>query len=365
MTAFIRTRRLATSTPRDVNQGFPVFPSGTSPENPATPTRIGSGSPRQERFDETLLNVRLPFVEWQFSGNIVYSLFAGQFFGFTMEYTVSGAVENDGTGFLAVSNDTIEGGMAIGLSLDFLATLRLERSTSNNRRSSWGETWEEIANETLDFNIDLIRAIVAIANLIGAAPPGLKELTSFNTVGSVGGVWGLYDEANGQFGRRGSARLEPKFSLSANILEAVPKIGKAVKALSRIGVKIFAGPVINYTFPVQFEVVQIETESGVYKTNGRIQGRRELLRLEGGPITVLPTALSDLKVVHSHTVDFVLNMSLKAEISFLNVFKIDESVKIPFEVSFPGLGLGPFYTALEGSDPLASTMVEIPEVEWA
>jgi hypothetical protein len=374
MTSFITTRRYATSTPRNFHTGFPIFPPGTSAIEPATPIRIGGGSPDQEAFRNPLLNSFFVYGNWRFRGRVTASMFFGHFFGFNMEYNVSGATESDGTGFLSISNDVMEGGLAIGMSFDVNADIRLERSTGrtfsfNTLGDNWIHTWEEVVDQSFSFNIDLLGALVSVVGAIITGSDIPRRLANqVRSVGSVGALYGLFGVSRDQFQTTGRAELRPQFNLSWNVLETVPEARAVLAAFRKVGLRISMGPVFNFVFPIRFQVARVDTNIGVYRVTGtRSIGRDTLLSLGGGPTGSLPPTTGLLGVIHSHTASFEFTMELNVHVSFLGVFRIDETTPVGYNhqqlaVGIPDI-LGPFFTVLSGPGPTAAAL-EIPEVEW-
>jgi hypothetical protein len=358
----IQRRHLATSTPRDLNTGFPIFAARSTADRPAFPQRIGGGTLQVDR-ERFAFRFTIPFGLWRVHVDLNGTFFIGSFFGFNLEYDVSGVTLNDGSGSLIISNDSAAGGMGIGISFQLGGNIRTERgrlvvSFTDPIR------WEQTFNQPFDVNIDLIQVALIAINVASGGQVPLDLIRGAQTVGSVGNIWGLFAEARNQFGTRGRMELVPRISLSPNILEFIPKAGSVIRGLRKAGIRFSIGPTINITFPVRFSIVRLVTEDGIYPVN-RVSGSVQLLR--GGPVRTLPPTVSQVTVVHSHTATLGFNLELRFVLTFLGMWGLDHS--IPIGVNFVQAGAeinnltGPFFTALQGGPETVSD-VEIPEVVW-
>jgi hypothetical protein len=363
----IHTRHLATSRPRNFTTGLPIFALGSSINRPTFPQNIGGGTPQPQRIGRNpLISVTVPLALWRFTASLGATLFAGSFFGFNLEYDVSGQTLNDGTGFIGVANDFAAGGMGFGVSLGLEGRIRLERSLfAFSFRRGFVQTWEDLFNQAFSFNVDLINAAVTVFNALtgGNVPMGI--IRGGRTIGSVAAIWGLFDEVRFQFGTRGRLELRPTLNLSPNILEVIPEMRVVLRKLRKVGLQFSLGPTLNIIYPISVRVVRLLTEDGSYdvaRTSGSLQF------LQGGPVRTLAPTVSNITVVHSTTVSFEFNLELRTIFTFLGLFGVDHS--IPIGVNFQQAGarvddlIGPFFTALNGGPETLVAETELPEVVW-
>lgn len=361
-------RRLATSTPRDLLTGFPVFIPHTTINQPLAPRSIGSGS--GERRTLRIFNTTIPLVAWRFRSTLDVGFFTAAFYGFNLEYSVSGLTRPNGTGNLRARLDEAAGGVGFGVNMEVTMPLRLERNAGIriSFRDGVTTTWEEIFNQTLSFNIDLINAMIVVANAISGIQLPLDIVRSAQTVGSNGAIWGLFAEARAQFAsNRGRIELRPTLHFSPNILEVIPEARAVIRKLRTVGATITMGPTFNIVYPITIRIVRVTTEDGNYTVSGEEESVGTL-RLESGPRRPLPATVSNVSVTHAHTIGLEFTLAIRFHFSFLGLITLSQSTPIPLNFGAPepplraNRILGPFFTRLSNDGTVAKA--DLPEVVW-
>lgn len=352
----INSTSLATSTPRTLTTGFPIFPAGTSRNNPAFPRTIGIGQTPTRTF--SLFQTTIPLVFWRFRGSATGTVISGAFFGFNLGYTVQGETRNNGTATLNFSNDSARGGMAFGIGCSFTVSLALEQTRlSFSWRSGFRTTWQSIFNTSVTVSLDLIDITLRILRASGLNVP-VEHITEVRgTIGS-GAIWGLLDSTSGRLSSSHQLVLRPRISVSGNLLSLVPGFGPFLKGLKKAGGKLHVGPVLNFIFPITISIVRLTTEDGVYEAVDR-QG---VFDFSGGPVGSFPNPVREVQITHSHTVGLTFGLEFKASFSAWSIFSV--SATIPFNLSdtlgFP-TAFGTYFTALSNTRQSAA---ELPEVVW-
>ncbi len=357
----INNTRLATSTPLNLLTGFPIFPVGTSLNNPRFPIQIGLGQP-SGTTSNTIFNRTISLGFFRLTGTTTASVIAGAFFGFNLGYNVQGQTRNNGTASLTVSSDSAQGGLGFGVGIGVSLTLRVEENILEfSFRNGFTNSWRNFFTTSASVNIDLIDISLRVMRLLGVNVPLERLQAVRDTVGS-GDIWGLFSSNSSQFASRGNMTLSPRVSVSANILPRIPVFGKVISGLKKIGGKVKAGPAINIIFPITIQIVRLTTEDGNYAFSTRSGGT---FNFNGGPVGTLGPTVSSVQVTHSHTVGIEFGLELKASVSLWSVFSISGGVRVPLNlgvnVTRPDIRLGPFFTALRND---SQTALELPEVVW-
>lgn len=353
----INSTSLATSTPRTLTTGFPIFPSGTSLNNPAFPRTIGIGQTPTRTF--SLFQTSIPLVFWRFRGSATGTVISGAFFGFNLGYTVSGVTRDNGTATLNFSSDSARGGMAFGIGCSFTLSLALEQTRLTfSWRSGFRTTWQSVFNTSVTVALDLIDITLRILRASGLNVPIDQIAEVRGTIGS-GAIWGLLDSASGQLTSRNSLNLRPRISVSGNLLSLVPGFASFLAGLKKAGAKLHVGPVLNFIFPITISIVRLTTEDGNYEATNQ-QG---VFNFSGGPVRTLPATVRDVQITHSHTVGLTFGLEFKASFSAWSIFSV--SATIPFNLSdtlgFP-TAFGTYFTALSSTRQVGAA--ELPEVVW-
>lgn len=352
----INSQTLATSTPLNLNTGFPIFPLGTTAANPRLPIQIGIGnSPGNNSW--TLIDSNVPLLLWRIRASFTAQLVSGAFFGFNLQYTIQGQTRPDGTATLTVSGDRAAGGLGFGLGLSLSFSFRLEAlRTHFSLRTGITRTWDRVFNLSPSVNIDLINLTIRLLRALGVDIP-LVELPIDVSVGS-GAIYGLFDSPSGQLGSRGTLTLRPTVNVSGNLLKLIPQLRGFLKAVKNAGGKVSVGPGLNIIFPITITIVRLSTEDGNY-LNGTFS--RGAFNFTGGPRAATTDPIQDVRVTHSHTVGLAFGLEFKASASLWSIFSVSatRTINPPFRAGTIG-ALGPFFTALENK-PLAA---KLPEVVW-
>lgn len=134
----------------------------------------------------------------------------------------------------------------------------------------------------------------------------------------------------------------------------------------KIGLRVAIGPTLNVVYPVDFEVIRLDTEDGSYNVVTR---GRPTQTLGGGPVRTLGPTVSNARIVMSHTFSLRFELGLFCTFSFLGMVSIDEqsvfNIRFGQGNNFLNRFLGPFFTALDNSNRFAAADdVEMPEVVW-
>lgn len=361
------SRRLATSTPRNLLTGFPVFLPETTIDRPLDPRSIGAGS--GERRNVRVFNTTIPLVAWRFRSTLDLGFLTAAFYGYNLEYSVSGETRNNGTGTLQARLDEAAGGVGFGVNLQVTLPLRLERNAGFRFSFQNGITtlWEDVFNETLSFNIDLINAMIVVANAIAGLQLPLDIVRSMQTVGSNGAFWALFAESRAQLAANaGQIQLRPTLNFSPNILEVIPEARAVLRKLRTVGAVLTMGPTFNIVYPITIQIVRLTTEDGDYTVNG--EEFVGTLRLEGGPRRTLGPSVQRVAVTHSHFIGLEFTLAIRFHFTFLGLVTLSQSTPIPLNFGAPQPPLrannilGPFFTRLTNQGGVAQA--ELPEVVW-
>lgn len=362
------SRRLATSTPRNLQRGFPVFIPQSTIDQPLDPREIGSGT--SERRTIQVFNTTIPLVAWRFTIGLSLGFFTAAFYGFNLEYSISGETRNNGTGDLRARLDEAAGGVGFGVNMQVTLPLQLERNAgvNFNFRNGFTTRWEDVFNRTLSFNIDLIQTMIAVANAIAGLQLPLDLVRAGQTVGSNGAIWGLFAEARAQFAaNRGRIELRPTLNFSPNILEIIPEARAVLRKLRSVGAVLTMGPTFNIVYPITIRIVRLTTEDGNY---GVVDGEEVVgtIRLRGGPRRTLGPTVSSVAVTHSHSIGLEFTLAIRFHMAFLGIAILSQSTPIPLNFGAPQPPLrannilGPFFTRLSNDGSVARA--ELPEVVW-
>lgn len=361
------SRKLATSSPRNLLTGFPVFIPGSTIDTPLAPRSIGTGS--GERRQIRVFDTTIPLVAWRFRSRLDLGFLTAAFYGFNLEYSISGETRNNGTGNLRARLDEAAGGVGFGVNLEVTLPLRLERNAGLrfNFRDGITTIWEDVFNQTVRFNIDLINIMIVVANAISGLQLPLDLVRAGQTVGSNGAMWGLFAEAKAQFAaNRGRIELRPTLNFSPNILDVIPEARAVLRKLRMVGAVLTMGPTFNIVYPITIQIVRLTTEDGNYTVNG--EETVGTLRLEGGPRRTLPPTVSDVAVTHSHHIGLEFTLAIRFHFTFLGLVTLSQSTPIPLNFGAPQPPLraanilGPFFTRLSNDGSVAT--VDLPEVVW-
>ena len=361
---FITNVLLATSQPVNLATGLPFFPFNPAQntiDNPLVPQRIGiDGSGTIPRL---ILNVSVPVLLYRLRTRVTSNFVAAAFFGYNLQYTVTGSTTSAGLADLRLSNDSAEGGLGVGLGFELDIVLAVDQAQINfNWRSGFSRTWSEIFSRTGRANIDLIRIALGLLQSAGFSIP-LEEIDSVRDASGTRAIWGLFDRQSNQFATEGELVLRPRVSIHGNLLTSIPQLSGFLKALKNVGAKVTAGPQLNLTFPVTISIVRLTTEDGNYEFRTFSNGN---FSFNNGPsITNTLEELEEVTVTHTHSVGIALTFELKAKLKLWSIFS--ESISVPIDISpvlpFPlSANLsGPTFCALSKNQTMAA---ELPEVVW-
>jgi len=263
---------LATSQPRNLSTGFEFFPPNTTIDNPAAPTSIGYDGSESD-FGDDLLNLRIPILLFRLRTRVNARFIAAAFIGYNLQYTVSGGLNTarNSQGVLRVRDDASEGGAGVGLGWDLNMIFGVDTGTIRfTWRSGFRTTWQEAFSFNARASIDILSVAVDLLRNAGFNFPFFSALLDVGRFIATDGVfWGLRDRASNQMARLGYLELKPKVALHGDLLKAAgklePVLGKVLKGLKNIGIKAYAGPVLNIYFPVRMEIVRLSTEYGSYE----------------------------------------------------------------------------------------------------
>lgn len=362
---FITNVQLATSDPVNLATGFPFFPFNPAQntiDNPLTPQRIGiDGSGTIPRI---ILNLSIPVLLFRLRTRVTSTFVAAAFFGYNLQYVVSGSTTSEGLADLRFSNDSAAGGLGVGLGFELDIALAVDQANiSFNWRSGFSRTWSELFSLTGRANIDLIRIALGLLQSAGFSIP-LEEIDSVRDASGTRAIWGLFDRKSNELGTQGQLVLRPKVSIHGNLLTSIPQLSGFLKALKNAGAKLTAGPQLNLTFPVTISIVRLTTEDGNYQFQTFSSSGN--YSFNGGPvITNTLEELEEVTVTHTHSVGIALTFELKAKIKLWSIFS--ESISVPIDISpvlpFPlSANLsGPTFCALSKNQTMAA---ELPEVVW-
>lgn len=355
---------LATSQPRTLTVGFPLFPSDTSLGSPALPQRIGeAGESNTLRVLRGLVIRSGTFTIRPFFN---LTLTATKFEGFNLQYSLTGQTRTDGTGFLRVRNDAAEGGIGAGLNLRAdlgIAATSTRRNPPPRRVAAF--------NQATDFNIDLLAIVIRVVGALSGiqVPP---EILAGSRSSRANGerIYGLFDRSENVYESSGVIRLQPRFSASPDIAKYIPKVGPVLKKLKKIGVKLTFGPQINFIFPIRIRIVQLRTLDGTYTVGAGNASPPGTELLFGGPSGPVLSNITEGQVFHEHTIGFLVTIGVFFSLKFIGISIFSRSITTP--VNFgprrnPNLSsdrlLGPYVTRLTTNDPPIAK-AELPEVVW-
>ncbi len=367
----INTRKMATSQPRNFSRGLPLLPIPNSQFRPAGVQTIGRGTPTLQNLSRCLVNTTIPLVFWRFHARVDVDVFAGSFFGFNLEYDVSGVTNNDGSGFIGLFNDRAAGGLGFGVSFEVSGQVRIEERTGGRLSGNlltgfrWEAVWATTLNRTFGFNVDPVNLALNILRRATGGVLPIEIVQGARRVGSAGAIWGYFDEIQDQLSNRGEMSLRPRINFSPNILTIIPEVAAVLQKFRKIGLRLSLGPTLNVVYPIDFEVANLETEDGRYNIVAR---GRPTITLGGGPVRNLAPTVSSVRIIMGHTMSFRFELGLFVTFSFLGMASIDEQAV--FEIGFGQSRnffnrlLGPFFTALDNSNVVAASEVEMPEVVW-
>jgi hypothetical protein len=367
--------RLRAAAPQ-VRFGFPLFPEGTSIENPALPRTIGGGASANAPSRHQLIDDTVPLARWRLHANLKAEFFQFSFAGFSIDYIVSGVTRRAGIGDLRVRLDDTQGGAGFGISITLDTTIRLEEGTF---RYDWGpfgglgpESWEAVIDQSFSPNIDLIAVALTVFNLMTGGVLPLQEIRGAQTVGPSGAVWGLFDRRSNRYAADNRIQLRPSIDVHVNVLRAIPKVGTAIKVMAAVGLRVSQGPSFIFVFPITIRLVRFITVDGTYTVineGGPIPGT---VRLVNGPVTNTTPVITSAEAIHEHTVGFEFRFEIHSTISFLGLVSLGGSTPLPFRI-FPqqplprggrplSTAFGPYYTRVSSEG--ATAQVELPDVIW-
>ncbi len=366
----INSTTLATSSPRNLIEGFLLFPLGTTIDNPATTTLIGLNA--TPSFNRDLLRRDVPLALWRLRSSITGGLTIGAFWGFNLQYTVAGETRADGTASLAFTSDAAAGGVGFGFGFTIGINLRLEQSrVTFTWASGFRTTWERVFNISPSVTVDLIDITLRIMAANGARIPLERIQNVRSTLGGGTAIWGLYASASSQFATRGTLTLRPTFSVSVNLLKLIAQLRAPLKALKKAGGKAEVGPVFNVVFPITISIVRLTTEDGNYAI---LSNRTATFTFSGGPrIPANAPPVRDVTITHSHSMGLEFTVDFKVSLSVWYIFNFSLTVPINLGAFFPlpplGINrvLGPFFTKLSATAPardVADVSSMLPEVVW-
>ncbi len=360
---FITNVQLATSQPVNLATGFPFFPLNPAQntiDNPLSPQRIGiDGSGTIPRV---ILNISVPVLLFRLRTRVTSTFVAAAFFGYNLQYTVTGSTTSAGLADLRFRDDSAAGGLGVGLGFEIDIALAVDQANINfTWRSGFSRTWSEIFSRTGRANIDLIRIALGLLQSAGFTIP-LEQIDSVRDASGTRAIWGLFDRRSDQLNTEGQLVLRPKVSIHGNLLTSIPQLSGFLKALKNVGAKVTAGPQLNLTFPVTISIVRLTTEDGNYEFRTFSNGNYSFN--DGPTITNTLEELQEVTVTHTHSVGIALTFELKAKLKLWSIFS--ESISVPIDISpvlpFPlSANLsGPTFCALSKQ----SMAAELPEVVW-
>lgn len=353
---------LATSQPRNLTRGFPFFHSGTL-NQPQQTTIIGLGA--VPTISMPLFSADLPLALYRIRCNVNGTIVAGAFFGYNLEYSVLGGTNSDGTALAIFRNDAAQGGLGLGFGFTLNLSFDIQRTRITfTWRSGFRQSWERWFNASATATIDFIELTLRILEAGGVNVPMARVDQLAGTIRN-GAIWGLYDSVSGQLASRPAITLNPRMSVSGNLLRFMPAVAEVVTGLKKIGMKLFFGPVLNLVFPVTIRVVAITTDDGRYATVTR--RRNGTIDFSGGPqIPIGQPPTTKIAVTHTHEIDVALTLDIKLTFGMWGIFSLGGTFPINLGAAFPiqvgtrGL-LGPYFNELSNQGQVA---VELPEVIW-
>lgn len=375
----IRRTALATSSPLNLTRGFGFFPANTSIDNPSPTTIIGIGATPD--LTHSLFDTITPVGVYRFRGSAGVQIIAGAFFGFNLAYSVAGGTFANGTAQLDFRDDRSQGGAGFGFGFTISFSILIdELRGSFSFERGFQNFWRRAFITSGSATIDLIAITLRLLRAAGLNVP-LEQIETARGLGSSGAIWGLFGSASNQLSERGSLVIRPRLNVTGNILQLIPPLRGALKALKKAGGKITVGPQINIEFPVTIEIVRLTTEDGNYnfqRFRTFPEGGPGLYEFNGGPAIVnSPDPLDEVAIVHSHRIGLQFGLELRASFSMWSIFSVSASVPIPLDSVLPRVPtgvdtlFGPFFTTLNNSDNLAheeipspAVAAKLPEVVW-
>jgi len=358
----INNRRFDTGT--SFHRGFPLLPADTSLGIPQQLTSIGVG--QLTRLSRPLFSIESQLGWLRLSGSFTYMSVTGLFFGYQMGYDVEGQTFPSGLANLRFSNEYAQGGFGFGIGATLSFSFRLDESFLEfSFRDGITSSWRALLTQTLSATFDLIQlAIIGLAKL--TQTPALQELTELRAIAGSGAVWGLFAN-NTSRGFTSGSHLEfrPRLNLSVNILEKIPKVREAIKAMKKAGFALKAGPTLVISFPVRIRIARLTTEDGAYNPVGTSGGA---FLFQGPPAPNTP--VSSVQITHSHTISIAWGLEIRASFTLFKVLSQSAVIRIPLNlganITDLEAALGPYFTAFTEDDVVASApeMPEMPQVIW-
>lgn len=228
---------LATSTPLNLCDGFPLFSSGTAR---AGLTSAGDQLPLLNNPEYVVGGVSLA----GFLGGTLFVGLCGP--SYATSVTLSqGTFSNGQASFLTTQDDT-QGGLVFGASLSLNLNMNLGLWVANQEDENYPLSFT--------FEIDLLQLLVTLI----LQQIGNQRFTQFNTLfPQIGSTWGLFDEQTNQYNAGGPVILNPTLVFPINVepmMEAIPDIGEGIKGVNEVLGSVGGGIAFGPTFSVGLQI---------------------------------------------------------------------------------------------------------------
>lgn len=228
---------LATSTPLNLCDGFPLFSSGTAR---AGLTSAGDQLPLLSNPEYVVSGVSL-------AGYLGGTLFVGLCGpSYATSVTLSqGTLSNGQVSFFVPQDDT-QAGLVFGASLSLSLNMSLGLWVANQEEQEYPLSFT--------FQIDLLQLLITLI----LQQIGNQRLTQFSSLfPQIGSTWGLFDEEPDQYNGGGPAVLNPTLVFPINVeplMEAIPEIGEGIKGVNDVLASVGGGIAFGPTFSIGLQI---------------------------------------------------------------------------------------------------------------
>lgn len=323
----IPSTTLATSTPLDICQGFPLFPEqGT--------IRAGIS---QESDSQSLFDFSPQILCWIVNASAGYDLdlgICGPAYAITFE---AEGQQQGSTLSLTLSEDRIFAGFSFGVYAGLNFSLSIEQMKLKFVWDGWHThlqtTWESVANFNPSLGFDLLNVIeFVVRQILGEKENWFTKLD--DTFPNAAASWGFYDQEGNAFASQGNFQAFPSVAVPIDILHLLldgwPELEDLVDKLEELAGGLAAGPQFTIAVPTTVSVHGALLDSAPFNTP-TVQG--STVTMQGtDPVTTTPQNLS---IFLANQSNFQLEFDVFAEFWIAQLVNFSMTYDLPnvFEVN--------------------------------